>query len=103
MDLGVAGRVALVTGASRGLGRAAALALVREGARVTISARGEARLREAEADLAVYGEVLAMAADVTLAASPAELVAATVERFGTLDILVGNAGGPPRACMPQSG
>lgn len=95
MDLGIAGRVALVTAASKGLGRASALALAEEGVRVAICARGEEALREAEAELARHSEVLAVVADVTDPATPARLVAQTVERFGRLDILVANAGGPP--------
>jgi 3-oxoacyl-[acyl-carrier protein] reductase len=95
VDLGIAGRVALVTGASRGLGRAAAEALAREGAKVAICARGEAALRDAEAALSAYGEVLALRADVTDPSAPGELVAATAAHFGRLDIVVGNAGGPP--------
>ena len=95
MDLGIAGRVALVTAASKGLGRASAVALAQEGAKVVICARGAETLADAEAELASYADVLAIPADVTDAAVPAQLVAATVERFGRLDILVANAGGPP--------
>lgn len=95
MDLEISGRVALVTGASRGLGRATATALAQEGAKVAICARDESRLREAETELSAYGEVLALSADVTRPSTPRELVAATTERFGTLHILVANAGGPP--------
>jgi 3-oxoacyl-[acyl-carrier protein] reductase len=95
MDLGIGGRVALVTAASRGLGRASALALAREGAKVAICARGPQALAEAEAELAAHTQVLAVPADVTDPAAPAALVAATVARFGRLDIVVANAGGPP--------
>lgn len=96
MDLGLSGRVALVTASSKGLGRGAAQALADEGARLTICARGEAALRETEAALAAAGaEVLALVDDVTDPAAPARLVAATVERYGALDVLVANAGGPP--------
>lgn len=95
MDLGISGRVALVTAASKGLGRASAVALAREGAKVVVCARGGDALADAEAELAGYTEVLAVAADVTDPGAPARLVAATVERFGRLDILVANAGGPP--------
>jgi 3-oxoacyl-[acyl-carrier protein] reductase len=97
MDLGVAGRVALVTAASKGLGRASAVALAQEGAKVVICARGAEALTATEAELAGYTEVLAIPADVTEPAVPAQLVAAAVERFGRLDILVANAGGPPAA------
>ena len=97
MDLGIAGRVALVTAASKGLGRAAAVALAREGAKVAICARGAEALADAEAELAALTEVLAVVADVTEPDAPRRLVGATVERFGSLDILVANAGGPPSA------
>ncbi len=96
MDLGIAGRTALVTASSRGLGRGCAVALGAEGARVAICARGEAALGEAAAAVAdAGGEVLAIVDDVTDPEAPARLVASTVEHFGGLDILVGNAGGPP--------
>ena len=95
MDLGIDGKVALVTAASKGLGRGAALALSQEGARVVICARDPARLSATAAELP--GEVLAIPADVTDPEAPARLVAATLERFGSLDILVANAGGPPQA------
>lgn len=93
MDLGIAGRVALVTAASKGLGRAVATALAEEGASVAICARNEGPLREAAR--AMPGDVLAIPADVTAPDAPRRLVEATVERFGGLHILVGNAGGPP--------
>ncbi len=98
MDLGIAGRVALVTAASKGLGRASAVALAAEGAKVAICARGADSLADAEAELAGLtgpADVLAVQADVTEPGAPARLVAATVERFGRLDIVVANAGGPP--------
>jgi 3-oxoacyl-[acyl-carrier protein] reductase len=95
VDLGLTGRVALVTAASKGLGRASAVALAQEGARVVICARGEKALRDAEAEVATYSEVLAVVADVTDPDVPNRLVEATVERFGALEVLVANAGGPP--------
>ena len=95
MDLGLSGRVALVTAASRGLGRAAARALAAEGASVTVCARGEDALRAAEHELSGIGQVLALVEDVTDPEAPERLVKATVERFGRLDVLVANAGGPP--------
>lgn len=95
MDLEIAGQAALVTAASRGLGFASAAALAAEGCHVAICARDPARL-EAAAQALPDGS-LAMSADVTDPAAPAELVSATLERFGRLDILVANAGGPPPA------
>lgn len=96
MDLGIRGRTALVTAGSKGLGFGSALALAEEGCNVVISARGEEALKAAEAQIAAVGStVLAIAADVTDAATPAQLVAATLERFGSVDIVVANAGGPP--------
>ncbi len=96
MDLGLEGKVALVTAASKGLGRASAQALAAEGVRVVISARGEAALQEAAAAIrAEGGEVHTVAADVTQTDVPARLVEETEGRYGRLDILVANAGGPP--------
>ena len=95
MDLGLEGRVALVTASSKGLGRATALALSQEGAKVVLCARDEAALAQAAA--AMPGEALAIPADVADPATPQRLVDATVERFGALHVLVANAGGPPPA------
>jgi 3-oxoacyl-[acyl-carrier protein] reductase len=95
MDLGLGGKVALVTAASKGLGLASAAALAAEGASVAICARDPARLSAAAAGIGP--DVLAIPADVTEAGAPARLVGAAVERFGRLDVLVANAGGPPQA------
>jgi 3-oxoacyl-[acyl-carrier protein] reductase len=95
VDLGISGRVALVTAASKGLGRASALALAEEGARLTICARGEEALRATEAEVGARSDVLALVEDVTDPDAPRRLTEATVERFGRLDVLVANAGGPP--------
>jgi 3-oxoacyl-[acyl-carrier protein] reductase len=95
VDLGLEGKVALVTAASRGLGRGAALALAQEGAKVAICARDPDRLEATASKLP--GEVLAIPADVTDPATPGRLVEATVERFGSLHVLVANSGGPPAA------
>jgi len=96
VDLGIDGRVALVTASSRGLGRASADALAAEGARVVVSARGAESLDLAEEELRASGaEVFGIVADVTDPEVPERLVTATVERFGRLDIVVANAGGPP--------
>jgi 3-oxoacyl-[acyl-carrier protein] reductase len=96
MDLGIEGRVAVVTAASRGLGRATAEALAAEGASLVLAARGEAALSSVGRDLSARGAaVVTVPADVTSPDVPAELVATALERFGRLDIAVANAGGPP--------
>lgn len=93
MDLGIAGRVALVTASSRGLGRGAAEALAAEGVQVAICGRDGGSLVETADTLREAGAaVLAIEADVTGPDAPAMLVEQTVERFGRLDILVANAG-----------
>ena len=97
MDLGIAGRVALVTASSKGLGRASALALAEEGCKVVICARGGDALWATEKELAAHTEVLALVEDVTHPDAPQRLMEATVERFDALDIVVPNAGGPPPA------
>jgi len=88
----LAGRVALVTGASRGIGAACARAFLAAGASVSIGARDEHALSTLAETLATPGRVLAFATDVTDAATLSRLVEATVERFGRLDAAVNNAG-----------
>jgi 3-oxoacyl-[acyl-carrier protein] reductase len=103
MDLGLSGRSAVVAASSKGLGRASALALAREGARVTICARDPEELESsAEAIRAETGaEVLALAADLARAEEIERVVAAAAERFGGLDVLVHNSGGPPVGQFPE--
>src|SRR4051794_19217976 len=93
MDLGIEGRTALVMGASRGIGRAIAAALVREGCRVAIASRSWERLEEAGAGIdPPPAPFVADASDLErLAALPGEVEAA----LGAIDILVANTGGPP--------
>ena len=86
------GRVAIVTGAGRGLGRAMALGLARAGVRVVATAARELAEIEAVAAEGAAGRILPLRADVTRPADAQHLVAATLERFGRLDILVNNAG-----------
>jgi 3-oxoacyl-[acyl-carrier protein] reductase len=96
MDLDLAGKVAVITGSSRGLGLASARALVGEGCHVCLCARGEARLRDAagEVEAAAHGRsrVLAVAADVSRADGVQQVIDRTVEAFGGVDILVNNVG-----------
>jgi 3-oxoacyl-[acyl-carrier protein] reductase len=96
MDLGLTDKIALVTGSSKGLGLASARALVAEGCRVCICARGEEKLAEAaievEAAAKKPGMVAAVQADVSTAAGVELVIARTVEAFGGLDILVNNVG-----------
>lgn len=97
MDLGLKGKVALVAAASKGMGRSIALGFAREGAKVSICARGEAALNEAAEAMRreAGGEVLAMSADMTRSEDIQRFVARTVDQFGRIDIVVTNAGGPP--------
>lgn len=89
-------RVALVCAASKGLGRASAEALARDGLRVAICSRGGPALREAETAIRnAGGDVIAIDADLRRAADVTNAVETTVRTFGGLDVLVTNTGGPP--------
>ena len=93
MDLGLKDKVAVVTGGTQGIGRATALRLAVEGARVVIVARGQQLLDETADEIrAAGGTVLAVSADVSQAQDCERIVAETVARFGGVDILVNNAG-----------
>lgn len=93
MDLGISGRVALVTGGSKGIGRAVAAGLASEGCRIAIAARGAEALRETAESLAAKGaEVLTVAADLAEPDAARRVVESVVARFGRLEILVNNAG-----------
>jgi 3-oxoacyl-[acyl-carrier protein] reductase len=98
MDLGLRNRVAMVAAASKGLGRAIATSLAQEGARVSICARSLESLRDAVAAIEATGaEVLPVACDVSNAGDLQRWFDETVRRFGRVDILVTNTGGPPAA------
>ena len=96
MDLELSGKIAIVTGSSKGLGLASASALIAEGCRVTICARGEVGLGEAAVELrrlaGADDRVVAVAADLSSEAGVEQVVARTVETYGGLDILVNNVG-----------
>jgi len=91
MDFNLKGKVVLITGASKGIGKAAAQAFVNEGARVAINARGADELRAAAAEIG--GDTLAVSADVTHPPDVERMVAEVTQRFGTIHVLVNNAGG----------
>ncbi len=93
MDLELAGKVALVTGGSRGIGKAIALALAAEGCRVAIAARSRDALEATAAEVATLGaEALAIQADVTVLADVERMVEEAASRWGRLDVLVNNLG-----------
>ena len=93
MDLGLTGKRVIVTGGSRGIGRCCALALAREGARVSITARSQERLDAVVSEInEAGGEGYAVAVDLTALESCQKVVSETAEHFGGVDILVNNAG-----------
>lgn len=97
MDLGLKGKVAFVAGASKGLGRAVAEELAAEGASLIICARNAETLKTVGEKIAETSgvEVLPVAADVSIPEDVAKAVQSGIEKFGRIDILVTNAGGPP--------
>lgn len=99
MDLQIQGRIAVVGGSSKGMGKAVALGLAREGARVAICARNVDGVQAAAQEIeAITGEgyVLALVGDLSKAADAKRVVQETVRRWGKVDILFNNVGGPPR-------
>src|SRR6185437_13291307 len=92
MDLGIQGRVALVGGASQGIGRAVAEVLVAEGARVVITSRGADRIAQVAADI---GAAAGLAWDSADRDGAPALIARGAKHFGPVDIQVTNTGGPP--------
>ncbi len=98
MDLGIRGRVAMVAAGSKGLGRAAALALAAEGCAVSLCGRGAESLEATRAELEALGvQALAVVADISSSEDLARWHAATVAALGPVDILVTNTGGPKAA------
>lgn len=103
MELGLEDKVALVGGASRGIGKAVAIGLAREGCRVAICARNEKPLLEAADEIrrATGVDVLAVRCDMAREDDIRRFVAQTVDHFGRLDVVVNNAGGPPFGAFEQ--
>jgi 3-oxoacyl-[acyl-carrier protein] reductase len=101
MDLGLSDKVALVAASSQGLGKAVAVGLAKEGAKVVICARGEEKLAAARDEIRnkTESEVLSIQADLTKKKDVEKLIAETLKAFGTVHVLVNNAGGPPPGFM----
>jgi 3-oxoacyl-[acyl-carrier protein] reductase len=97
MESGLRGKVALLTGASEGIARAAAEAFAAEGVRLAICSRNESKLRKCEEELRArhHAEVLARSLDVTNFSGVQAFVKELAERFGRIDICLANSGGPP--------
>ena len=97
MDLGLTGRVAVVGGGSKGLGRACADSLAQEGAKLAICSRNAQELEQAAAEIraATGAEVLAVPGDLSRLDDIQRLIQSAVDHYGRLDIVVANSGGPP--------
>ena len=97
MDLGLRGKVALVCASSQGLGKASAMALAREGAKLVICSRHQDAIHQTATEIreSTGSEILPLVADVSDASDCAKLVRQATEKLGRIDILVNNAGGPP--------
>jgi 3-oxoacyl-[acyl-carrier protein] reductase len=95
MDLGLQDRVFVLTGASRGLGRATAQVLVDDGARVVLSSRSEESISKAAVELGGPEHAVGVVADLADADTPAVLLAAAREHFGRIDGALISVGGPP--------
>ena len=96
MDLNLKDKIALITGASKGLGYATALQLAREGCKVVINGRDEERVKSAAEKISrdADSQVIGLAGDASLPGMPEKLAQQTVDAFGGLDILITNTGGP---------
>ena len=103
MDLGIRGKAALVTAASKGMGKSTAMGLAAEGCRVLMCSRTEADIKAAAEEVRAKtgAEVIATAADVTKKEDVDRLIAMAEQSFGGVDILVANAGGPPRGNLEE--
>jgi 3-oxoacyl-[acyl-carrier protein] reductase len=104
MDFGLGGRVAIVAGASKGLGKAVAAGLAHEGASVVVCARGRESLQEVAKSIEQQHRVAALpiVADLRNAQDTERVVETAIKRFGRIDILLNNAGGPPPKSFEDS-
>jgi 3-oxoacyl-[acyl-carrier protein] reductase len=104
METGLKGRVAIVAASSKGLGKAVAMGLAKEGAKLALCSRNAGSVEQAAAEIgsAAGVEVLAEAVDVTVESQVAGFVKRTVERFGSVDVCVTNAGGPPSKTFAET-
>ena len=95
MDYNIQGKTAIIGGSSKGLGKACAVALAKEGVNIVLCARKEESLHNTKQEIESFGvEVLALTADMASADDNKMIVGKTLEKFGTVDILVNNSGGP---------
>lgn len=103
MDLDLSGKVAVVTGSSRGIGKFIAMRLAEEGCRVTLCARGGDELEQARREIEESGgSVLTVTSDLTRTGEPRRLIDETIDTFGQLDILVNNVGGNRRKAFEET-
>lgn len=95
MNFNIKGKTAIIGGSSKGLGKACAVALAKEGVNIVLCARNEEELQKTKAEIELLGvEALAVAADMSLAEDNQRIIDETIRRFGSIDILVNNSGGP---------
>ncbi len=103
MDLGLKGKVAIITGSTEGIGKATALNFAQQGAKVAICSRDAEKVKHAVAEIeAAGGEVLGMAADISKAADIEQFINAVAAKFGHIDILVNNAGSSQRGAFLET-
>ncbi len=103
MDLGLKGKVAIITGSTEGIGKATALNFAQQGAKVAICSRDAEKVKQAVAEIeAAGGEVLGMAADISKAADIEQFIHAVAAKFGRIDILVNNAGSSQRGAFLET-
>ncbi len=103
MDLGLKGKVAIITGSTEGIGRATALKFAKEGTKVAICSRDAAKVERTVAEIkAAGGEVFGMVADISKAADIENFVNGAVNHFGRVDILVNNAGSSQRGAFLET-